>query len=247
MKASSRMHHAPALRGALLAECHAQFAAYMDISADEYAQSLAHKTWIFLHREAEGGRLIGQVSARLSLETHPLDGRAVAIFSTHHAAIDPAWRGAGLLQRSIFWFCLAARRRHPWLRMLLSFDAMGYGSYLHLAHGLAECWPRHDAPMPAHWFVLLDRILSRDYPEAWVRERGVLRWPSRRLRAGAADITPQMMDSDPHLRFFAHANPHHAEGESLVCVAPVSWRNFRHAVWHRMMRPALARPRHARA
>lgn len=235
------MHDAPSLDGTLLAECHAQFAAYMDISAAEYADSLAHKTWICLHRNAADGRLVGQVSARLSLETHPLDGRPVAIFSTHHAAVDPVFRGAGLVQRSVLRFCLAARRRHPFVRMLLSFDAMGYGSYLHLAHGLADCWPRHDAPMPPEHFALLDHILSRDYAEAWVRERGVLRWPQRRLRAGAARITPQMMAADPHLQFFAGANPGHEQGESLVCVAPVSWRNFRHALWHRMLSPALRR------
>jgi hypothetical protein len=236
MSTTSRIVATRALTAAQRAECHRHFSRYMAISAEEYGHSLDHKTWIALHRDTASGHLIGQVSARIARERHPVDGRPLVILSSHHAAIDPTHRRDGLVQRSIFWFCLKARARHPLAQMLFLFDAMGYGSYLHLAHGLAECWPRHDAAMPEEHRVLLHHLMQRDHAEAWLPERGVLRWPNRRLQAGAAAITDEMQRSDPHIRFFAQANPGHETGESLVCLAPVSWGNFSHAVWHRMIR-----------
>ena len=57
-------------------------------------------------------------------------------------------------------------------------------------------------------------------------ERGVIRFhQAAPLQSGVAEITPQRL-KDPHVAFFVQANPGHAHGDELACLAELSRGNL---------------------
>jgi hypothetical protein len=54
------------------------------------------------------------------------------------------------------------------------------------------------------------------------------------LRPGVADITPRRLD-DPHVSFYAAANPGHVHGHELACITEICPANLT-AAGRRMLR-----------
>jgi hypothetical protein len=65
--------------------------------------------------------------------------------------------------------------------------------------------------------------------ESRARHRAAVR--SQRLRPKTAPIDARTL-ADPDVAFFQAANPGHADGDMLVCLAPLTTRNVLHAAWH---------------
>ena len=89
--------------------------------------------------------------------------------------------------------------------------------------------------------ALIDSLASKVYGPAWRPELGIVaRSGQKRMRETAAPLI-LARDSDPHLQFYARANPGHAEGDMLVCLCPLSLRN-----WASLARNLLRRVRRRR-
>jgi hypothetical protein len=72
----------------------------------------------------------------------------------------------------------------------------------------------------------VDELATRAYGPAWRPARGiVVRSGRKRMRETAAPLE-LTADSDPDLRFFATANPGHAEGDMLICLCPLTLANW---------------------
>ena len=74
---------------------------------------------------------------------------------------------------------------------------------------------------------MIDALARSRYPDDYDAAAGVIRagpWQYR-LRDGVADVTPERL-LDPHVRFFQSANPGHARGDELCCLAPLTRANF---------------------
>jgi hypothetical protein len=168
--------------------------------------------------------LLGMVSIDVfDAEFH---GRRVTVISTTHVLLRENWRGRNLLQKLGFRTFLRERLGHPLRPIYWFFDTFSYKSYLLLPRNFDEYWPRHDRPTPAPQAELMDGLASRVYGPSWRPDRGiVIRSGQKRMRETAAPLI-LARDSDPNLEFFARANPGHAEGDMLVCLCPLSFRNW---------------------
>jgi hypothetical protein len=165
-------------------------------------------------------------------------GRDITAICTAHVLIRENWRGRNLLQKLGWRIFLDERLRHPLRPIYWFFDAFGYKSYLLLPRNFATFWPRYDQPTPAAQAALMDALAQQAYGPAWRPARGIaVRSGQKRMRHTAAPLV-LAKDSDPHLEFFAQANPGHAEGDMLVCLCPLSWPN-----WLSLARNALRRLR----
>ncbi|MDF3019888.1 MAG: hypothetical protein K0Q92_1191 [Steroidobacteraceae bacterium] len=155
-------------------------------------------------------------------------GRRVTAIATGHVLIRENWRGRNLLQKLGWRTFLGERLRHPFRPIYWFFDTFSYKSYLLLPRNFRDFWPRYDRPTPADQAALIDTLAKHVYGPAWRVHLGtVARSGQKRMRETAAPLILGR-DSDPHLEFFARANPGHADGDMLVCLCPLSLRNWVH-------------------
>jgi hypothetical protein len=164
------------------------------------------------------------------------------VINTSHVLIRENWRGRNLIQKLGFRTFLATRARFPFRPIYWFFDTFSYKSYLLLPRDFRQYWPRHDQATPGSRAALIDQLATRLYGPAWRPARGIaVRSGQKRLRAHAAPLALSA-DMSPDIRFFAAANPGHAEGDMLVCLCPLTLGN-----WLTVARRALARRARARA
>jgi hypothetical protein len=178
-----------------------------------------------------------------SIDIFPAEfrGREITVICTGHVLLRENWRGRNLLQRLGWKTFLAERLRHPLRPIYWFFDTFSYKSYLLLPRNFRDFWPRYDRPLPDAQAALMDQLATRMYGPAWRPSLGIaVRSGQKRMRETAAPLI-LARDSDPNLEFFARTNPGHAEGDMLVCLCPLSLRN-----WLRLARNALRRLRRRR-
>ncbi len=195
---------------------------FYDIEREYSEQELRRRGRIALFRM--NGALLGMAA----IDIYPANfrGRDIVVISTSHVLIRENWRGRNLVQRLGFRSFLAARLKYPLRPAYWFFDTFSYKSYLLLPRNFARYWPRHDQPTPEAKAALIDQLAAAAYGPAWRPERGiVIRSGQKRLRASAAPV-PEAGDGSAEVTFFARANPGHAEGDMLVCLCPLTPRNW---------------------
>jgi hypothetical protein len=211
---------------------------FFDVERDYAEAELRRRERIALFRM--NGALLGMAS--ITIYTEKFRGRRIAVINTSHVLIRENWRGRNLIQKLGFRTFLATRLRHPLRPIYWFFDTFSYKSYLLLPRNFRRFWPRHDEPTPESRAALIDQLATRLYGPAWRPARGIaVRSGQKRLRAAAAPlaVTP---DSSPDIRFFAAANPGHAEGDMLVCLCPLTLGNWLSVAWFALARRERARP-----
>jgi hypothetical protein len=151
------------------------------------------------------------------------------------------YRGQNILQKLGAASFLKMRLRHPLLPIYWFYDTFSYKSYLLMPRNFTTYWPRRDLPTPEFVSAFMDQLASRMYGASWQPERGIaVRSGQKRLRPGAAPLEATALD-DPDLAFYTRMNPGHAEGDMLVCLAPLTLGN-----WLALVRKAFARLRRRR-
>jgi len=179
---------------------------------------------IALFRSGTDQSLVGMAS----LDTHAIEFRErplVAIF-TSHVLLREDHRGQNLVQRLGFRTFLEMRLRHPFRRIYWFFDTFSYKSYLLLARNLRSFWPRCESITPDWEQALIESLAGQIYGDAWQASRGVvIRSGRKRLRCGTAPIDPALA-TNPDFQFFVQRNPGHAAGDMLVCLCPLTVRNW---------------------
>jgi hypothetical protein len=186
------------------------------------------------------GVLLGMAS--ITVYSERFRGRRVAVINTSHVLIRENWRGRNLIQKLGFRTFLATRLRFPLQPIYWFFDTFSYKSYLLLPRNFRHYWPRYDEPTPEARTALIDQLAIRLYGPAWRPARGIaVRSGQKRLRPASAPLalTPE---TSPDIRFFAAANPGHAEGDMLICLCPLTLGN-----WLSVARRALDRRGRLRA
>ncbi len=171
----------------------------------------------------------------------PWQGRVHALFYTGSTAIDPRWRGHNLIQRAGLQTFVHYRLTHPTTPTYWLFVAATIKSYLLMTRNLAECWPRRAAKWPQREAALVDAAMQQmGFDEWWSAQTGILSagplYREGQVSSGHADLR------DPDIAFYAEMNPGQDQGDGLVCLAPLSLRNWS-AIVAKMARRGLGRRR----
>ena len=212
---------------------------YVETERDVYEAKLRALPEVGLWR-TRSGELIGLVS--LAVYRVKWERRTCVVFFTSSVVIDERFRGRNLVLRTGLKAFLREKRRHPLQPAFWLFDSFSYKSYVILPRNLTEFWPRRDRATPMSVARFIDFLATRRYGEAWAAHAGVVRRSGyKRLRETTAPIDDRQR-ADLDVRFFEQANPGHADGDMLVCLVPLSFRNLTGAVVRALVRP-LARRR----
>ncbi len=196
---------------------------FQDADPAVFAEDLAEKDTVILLTDPAGAvygfSTIKHYHQQIGEET------VHVLFSGDTLVAPEAW-GSPLLQRA--WLSAALARRAAvsgrlWWMLICS----GFRTYRYLPLFFERFWPRHDAPTPADVQLKMDVLAAARYGERY--EGGVVRIPGGRLRPGVSDVLPHR-EQNPHIRHFIAANPGHARGEELVCLAEIHPDNFTRAM-----------------
>jgi hypothetical protein len=158
------------------------------------------------------------------------EGQTVAFLCSHWAFLDPQVRGCNLIHRVGGGSFLRYRARHPTRPVYWLFTASTFHSYLLLVRNFETFWPRAGVPWPTRERVLIEAAMRRVDDPAWDPEAGVLRRNgASRYREGVVDDEPGILQHPvlgPAVRFYREQNPRQVEGDSLVCLCPLSAANW---------------------
>ncbi len=188
---------------------------YLDVTPEQFVKDLREKDVVIILRES----CVVRGFSTWMLFSHYLEGRHVnVIFSGdtiiershgHSMALPLAW---GRLMFSVL-------GKHPqelyWLLI-----SKGYKTYRFLPVFFREFYPSCSKETPPFEQALLCSLALRRFGSRFDSSAGVLRAldGDQCLRPGVADIT-EARHKDKHIAFFEKANPGHAKGDELVCVA----------------------------
>jgi len=180
-----------------------------------FERDLAEKQWVILLRDDD--RAIGGFSTLMAMPV----ANATVFFSGDTIVARHRW-GSWDLPR--LWgrhvFSLAGENAYWFL------ISSGFRTYRTLPLFFRRFHPAFDGDTPAETKALLDTIATLKFGSAYDPASGVIRLASPApLRAGISDPAARVA-RDPHVRFFVHANPGHAEGDELACIVKVEESNL---------------------
>jgi hypothetical protein len=207
---------------------------YEGIERATFDADLDEKEWVIQIFDEETNRLKG-FSSQMLLEVE-ISGRTVhALFSGDTIVDSDARRERSLFQVS-GWFVRSLMSTYPDVELYWFLISKGYKTYRFLPLFFHEFYPRYDLPTPTRFAAVIDALAGYKFPAAYDPALGIVKASpcSSRLRPGMADITPDRLRDDPHVRFFAERNPRHALGNELCCIAPLTPANFTPAAYRAM-------------
>ena len=198
---------------------------YAGVDAERFVADLADKQYVILLSERRTGELVGFSTLRVSRET--MEGREVEVVFSGDTVIHPDYWGQKELQVRFVGFMLGRLLRHPTRPLLWLLLSGGYKTYLLAVNHFPRTVPRHDWRPSEARLAFLRALTQRWFGEQFDVARGTLRFAEGhyRVREGVSPIDRASL-AHPHIAFFARQNPGHVEGEELVCLAEMRWRDL---------------------
>ncbi len=197
---------------------------FYDTKQDFTKEELKKRQKIALFRAQSDRTLIGMAS--IDIDPVLFQRRQLAVIYTSHVIIQPEYRGHNLLQKIGFRSFIEARLRFPFRPIYWFFTAFSYKSYLLLPHNFRDYWPRFDLQTPEWERGLMNQLATQFYASAWCAKTGIVaRSGQKRLQPDTAPLQKNLTNN-PDLEFYAKINPHHADGDMLVCLCPLNTTNW---------------------
>jgi hypothetical protein len=211
---------------------------YENVRRAAFEVDLAEKDWV-IHLHDAAGELCG-FSTQMLLRADCAGRQVTALFSGDTVIARERW-GDSALARTWGRLALRLMDEHCGAELYWFLISKGYKTYRFLPLFFHCFDPHPDRPIAPRHRAVLDVLGRQKYPAEYDPEAGVIRAaPGRdRLRAGVADLTAQRL-ADPFVRFFVQRNPHHAHGDELCCLAPLTRANFTQAAYRVIGLPAEA-------
>jgi len=188
-----------------------------------FEAQLAKDETVFLVRGSATGHLVGFGTLTVNDVTYQ-DEKATIIY-VGWTMISPEFRKHGITQRLGFNAFLKERLKHPLRNVYWMMTSSTLNSYLVLVRNFRDSYPQAGRRFPPRESAYVEQVLAR-LGAQWDPATGVI------ARGGASFYREGRVDkdavdtSDPDIAFYITANPGQAEGDSLVCLAPLTLKNF---------------------
>ncbi|MBI3930364.1 MAG: hypothetical protein HY319_32810 [Armatimonadetes bacterium] len=191
---------------------------FQNVTRERFESDLAEKEWVLLLYQAE---VLEGFSTLMRLETGPV----VAFFSGDTIVSAEARSRLDLPRlwgRHVFGLAQELAPREVYWFLICS----GYRTYRFLPTFFREFFPRFDQPTPPATARLLDGLCRQKFPHGYEPATGVVRLEHPApLKEELAEIPARRM-RDPHVAFYARANPGYARGDELACIVRVCRANL---------------------
>jgi hypothetical protein len=198
---------------------------YENMRRSDFDRDLAEKRWVIELVESGSGRLCGFSTQRM-LDLSVAGRKVKSLFSGDTIVERRHWGSTAL---ALAWgrLAFAVMDEYRGDELVWILISKGFRTYRFMPVYFREFFPRWDAPAPA-WAANIIRAFGQTaFPDRYDAATGIVRAPAEgcRLRPELGNAAVERT-SDPHVQFFARANPGHGQGDELVCVAPLTRANF---------------------
>lgn len=190
---------------------------YDSISREKFLSDLSNKTDVILLRDREG---VIQGFSTLRIVQLKTGGKTLRGVFSGDTVIDRAFWGSRALGKTFLRYLFFQKIRRPLSPLYWLLISKGYKTYLMMANNFPEHYPRYDRPTPPDTKALMDAFYSALFSDDYDPKAGVVRdSEADRLKAGVAEISEQLIESNPRIAFFQRSNPWWREGVELACIA----------------------------
>lgn len=209
---------------------------YEGVHPSDFYRDLSEKHWVITLR-TPSGELCG-FSTQVIL---PVPGHfdSLALFSGD-TIIAEAYRGRNDLAG--LWGSLALEQIDLFQdkKLYWFLISKGYKTYRYLSLFFREYYPRQGVVTPPNLFNLNHALAEWKFGDRYDSTQGIVRASEHgcHLRADVAPVLSHRL-RDPDVSFFVDANPGHAMGDELCCLAPLNRQNFT-SVAYRVIAAALS-------
>jgi hypothetical protein len=221
---TSRAIHRSELSPALIAEMFTVFIENFDLSSLEiFQRDLSGKDWIILlhdeHNHVQG-------FSTLALYKTDYCGQCISVVYSGDTIIRRAYWGTPELPKRWIHTVLekSADMAQPVYWLLIT---SGYKTYRFLTVFYKEFYPCHDRLTPPEIQSLMDYLAKQRFGNEYHRDLGIVRFQNGAtpLRDGVAEVTDERLH-DPRVAHYIKINPHHDQGDELVCITRIHPDNF---------------------
>lgn len=196
------------------------------VDPEQFRRDLDEKDWVL--RISAGSPSSARLIGFTTLQARALQdgGHTVRVLYSGDTIMSPEGWGSPVLAKA--WISLVHRIQaehpdDPWYWLLLS---SGFRTYRFLPVFWREFWPRCDAEPPAPMQRLLATLARARFGHQYDESCGVVRFDRPQRLRGTLAAVPEGRENDAHVRFFLERNPGHAQGDELVCLAPINEANL---------------------
>ncbi len=197
---------------------------YEGVDAGVFARDLDAKDRVVLVRD--GGTLVGFSTQRLF--RHRCGATDTRVVFSGDTVIARAHRRSWALPVAWCRMMRDERAREPAVPLYWLLTSKGYRTYRYLPVFFRRFVPGPDTRPAPFERRLLGELGARLFGARYDAARGIAHAGpgAQRLRPGVAPVTPGRR-ANRHIAFFEAANPGHAAGDDLVCLAEWSEQNLR--------------------
>ena len=202
---------------------------YDNITSPQFDSDLNEKDWVIVTRHPGSGHVMGFSTQQL-YDQDTSEGPIKVLFSGD-TIVDPEFWGSNPLAKLWGQLTLALMDKHLGQDLFWFLISKGYKTYRFLPVFFNEFFPRLGTPTPQWATNILNGIAQEKFGDRFEIQRGIVRAAEDgcRLKPNIADISHRA--SDRNVRFFESANPGHARGDELCCLARLSRKNFKASAW----------------
>jgi len=103
----------------------------------------------------------------------------------------------------------------------------GYKTYRFLSIFYKTFYPHYACQTPPHIHSLMGYLAKERFADDYLPQLGIVRFKSGAtpLKKGVAEITNERLH-DPNVTYYIKINPHHDQGDELVCITQIHPDNF---------------------
>jgi hypothetical protein len=216
---------------------------FRGVTRERFDADLDEKNWVIL-LEDKDGELAG-FSTFLHYHATLESYERVGVIYSGATIVDPrAWNSSVLSRTWIESVWRVHRANASGERLLWLFITSGFRTYRFLPVFWREFYPRHGSATPPDVERVLRRLARERFGEQFDAAAGVVRFKHPQVLGESLRGIPEPKLADPHVAFFAKANPGHERGDELVCLTELCEANLTPAGW-RMARAGSGAGREA--
>ena len=197
---------------------------FCHVTQTQFEHDLAEKEWSILLTDSDTGQIQG-FSTLMRLRVMVDDQPIVAFFSGD-TIIDCHYWGETELPRLWAQHVFGLAETIHGARVYWFLISSGYKTYRFLPVFFRKFYPTCRCPTPPAVKRILDTLAWLKFPSEYDAERGLIRLAKAApLRPGVAEITERRL-KNPHVAFFAKANPGYVYGDELACLVELTQANL---------------------
>lgn len=193
---------------------------YENVEKEIFLKDLIKKDKVFLLFD-KADRQIRGFSTIVS-KSYVFQGKTVRVLFSGDTVIDARFWGTSALKIAFAKNMVLEKLRKPFSPLYWFLISKGYKTYLLMSHNFHEFYPHHAKQTPHEYKEMMDYLSQEILGESYSYEEGLLIPKETKdcLKDFVAPIHEKHLQN-PHIKFFAEANPDWKKGVELVCMAKV--------------------------